>query len=266
MSKQYRIRWKTEDTKELSRVVRNFNAKITRLSKSNPEIKNILPDKVSAKDVRELVNTRSDLKRELNALKRFSRKGAEDIVKAPSTKNDVYITKWQKEELTRRVAIVNRKRRARLSELDVLPAKSRGQELGYTVGQARQYIGMGRIRDVELMPMTAFTSSMTNREIKMRYESAKAQSVSDYFTKRDYDLKENYIKGILQNYNEEDVLDVINKIRNMDIKTFLEVFYEEGATFEFASPTGYAGSDNEAYSLKQFEYEGYVESLKSTWL
>jgi hypothetical protein len=45
----------------------------------------------------------------------------------------------------------------------------------------------------------------------------------------------------------------------MDIKDFMDIFYEEGATFEFASPDG--NSD-----FKRYEYEGYVEALKSTWL
>lgn len=259
MSKQYKIRWSSNDSKELSRVVRNFNAKITRLTKQNPSLKNILPEKVSAKELKGLINTRSDYRREINALMRFSRRGAEEIVKAPLNENNVYITKWQRTELLRRVSIVNRKRNLRLKELEILPAKSRGEELGYTVGQARQFIGMGRIRDVELMPMRAFTASLTPSEIRMRYKSAIVQSQSDYFTKRDYDLRENYIKGIMENYNESDVIDVINSIKSMDIKSFLEIFYEEGATFEFASPDGTS-------DLKRYEYDGYVESLKSTWL
>ena len=74
MSKYHKINWREEDTKELTRVVRNFNAKIQRLSKTNPGITNLLPEKVSASELKNLINTRQDLKRELNALKRFSKR------------------------------------------------------------------------------------------------------------------------------------------------------------------------------------------------
>ena len=45
----------------------------------------------------------------------------------------------------------------------------------------------------------------------------------------------------------------------MDIKEFIDTFYEEGADFDINSP------DPEEL-VKRFEYEGYVESLKSIWL
>ena len=43
MSQQYNIKWREQDEKELHRVVRNFNTKLRRLVKANPENKNILP-------------------------------------------------------------------------------------------------------------------------------------------------------------------------------------------------------------------------------
>lgn len=258
MAKYYHIRWQDKDLKELERAVRNFNAKISRLAKSNASLKNVLPEKVSKRELKELINTRSDLIRELNALKRFSKRGAEDLVKAPLNENEVFITKWQKEELNRRVGIINRRRKARALELGKLEATSRGEKLGYTVGQRSDYVGMGSIRDVALQPMKSFTRYLTPKEIRMRYKSTIYQSQSDYYTKRDYELRDNFIKGLLENYNPSDISDIIKNIKQMDIEDFLEKFYQEGATFEFASPDGL----NE---MKFEEYESYVEALKSTW-
>lgn len=259
MAKQYKIRWTNSDTRELGRAVRKFNTKIARLAKQNPSIENILPERVTSKELKEIILTRSDLKREINALERFSKKGAETLVKAPKTSNNVYTTKWQKEELTRRVAIVNRKRKARLKELSKLPAKSRGQELGYTVGQAKEYIGMGRAEEVSLLPMSAFTSSMSGTEIKKKYKSARFQSQTYYYNIKDLRLRDNFIKGITESYNPEDVADVIAAIENMSIEDFIEKFYEEGATMEYASP-------GKLTDLKLFEYQGYLEGLKSAWI
>ena len=259
MAKQYKIRWTAKDTAELSKSIKRFNAKLTRISKKAPSISYLLPEKVSEKELKDLISTRADLKREINALNRFSKRGAEELVKAPKTTNNVYVTKWQKEELSRRVALVNRKRKARLKEFESLPAKSRGQELGYTVGQKRAYIGMGRAEEVSLLPMIVFAPSMSPSEIRMKYKSAREQSKSSYFTEKDYRCKENFLKGIRENYNYEDVKDVIARIEAMDIREFLRVFYEEGATFEFASPDGMSDA-------KRFEYEGYLDGLKSGWL
>ena len=61
------IRWNENQNAELRKAVKNFNAKITRLEKKHPEIKNALPEKVSVKAMKELIGTRKDLQREINS-------------------------------------------------------------------------------------------------------------------------------------------------------------------------------------------------------
>ena len=107
MSKQNRINWRDSDKQELKRAVKNFNAKIKRLEKKNPSNKNVLPEKVSVAQMQELINTRQDLNREINALKRFTKRGAEEIVDVPGTDYNLKITKWQRTEMNRRAAIIN---------------------------------------------------------------------------------------------------------------------------------------------------------------
>ena len=85
MSKQYNIRWKQDDNQELRKAVKNFNAKISRLEKKDPQNKEALPEKITVKQIKELISTRQDLKRELNALQRFSKRGAEKIIEIPDT-------------------------------------------------------------------------------------------------------------------------------------------------------------------------------------
>ena len=129
MSKYHKINWREEDTKELTRVVRNFNAKIQRLSKTNPGITNLLPEKVSASELKNLINTRQDLKRELNALNRFSKRGSETIVEIQENDYGLKTTKWQRTEMNRRVGVINRKRKARLEQFSNIEMKSGGQAL-----------------------------------------------------------------------------------------------------------------------------------------
>ena len=249
MSKYHKIRWTEQDTKEISRVVKNFNSKITRLAKKNPEIANILPEKVSSKQLKEIINTRQDLHRELNSLKRFSKKGAEKIVTIPDTEYDLKTTKWQKVEMNRRVGIINRRRKERLERLQEVEMTSRGKSLGYTRGQ----LGMGKATEVALQPLTAFFRTMGNTDLKKRWQSILVQSQSDYFTKKDYRLRDNYIKALVTSFNENNISDIIEAIENMDIKDFLNKFEEEGGTFEMAYPG------------KELEHE-YETALRSIWI
>ena len=250
MSKYHKINWREEDTQELNRVVRNFNAKIQRLSKSNPKISNLLPEKVSANELKNLIYTRQDLKRELNALKRFSKRGSETIVEIQENDYGLKITKWQRSEMNRRVAVINRRRKNRLDKLSNVEMKSGGQALGYTKGD----IGMGRATEVTLSPMNAFTRRMTQTDLKKKWENIVRESQSDYFTKRDFMLRDNYIKSLNENFNPEDMKEIVKTIEKMDIKDFLDTFIEEGEMFEFSYPP-----DRE-------KYEAYVKHIRSIWI
>lgn len=254
MSKYHKIRWNDSDLKELKRVVTNFNAKITRLAKKDPRNKSALPEKMSVAQLKELINTRQDLKRELNALKRFSKRGAEEIVVIPDTDYNLRMTKWQKAEMNRRVAIINRRRQARLEQIANMEMTSAGEKLGYTRGQ----LGMGKITEIALRPMTAFYRTMGQYDARERFKSILTQSQSDFFTKRDYQTRDNFIKGLKENYNYNNIKETIEEIEKMDIREFLDIFEEEGGTFEFASPNG-------QLDFKLAEYEAYEEHVKSTY-
>ena len=158
MSKQHKIRWRESDTKELARVVKNYNAKIRRLKNKDPQkYKNTLPqfydsktdsytEKLSVGQLKEIINTRQDLQREINSLKRFTKRGSEELVTVPDNDYNLQLTKWQKTEMTRRVAVINRRRKKRLEEIQETEMTSRGEKLGYTRGQ----LGMGKQQEVEL--------------------------------------------------------------------------------------------------------------------
>lgn len=86
------MKFKSSTNKEIARVVKNFNQKISRLEKLGREN---LPEKISIKDLKSNVYSSSDLKRELNKLKRFSMRGAEDVLTGYGTP----ITKWEKRNI-----------------------------------------------------------------------------------------------------------------------------------------------------------------------
>lgn len=248
MSKQHHIRWQQSDNEELARVVHNFNAKLKRLEKKNPEMKNALPEKVSVKQLKELIHTRKDLKRELNSLKRFSKRGSEEIITYGN--NNIKITKWQKTEMLRKAAIITRRRKARLEELKSVELTSRGKKLGYKKGE----FGMGALELNEYRPMSALVKSMTQADVPKRYKSLMKQVQSNWFDKMDFQWRDNYIKSLEQNYNPNDVEEIINHINNMDIGDFMNKMRSEVGSFETSYPP-----DRESYA-------GYLSDLKATWM
>lgn len=264
MSSQYNIKWREQDEKELRRVVRNFNDKLRRLVKENPENQNILPQfwneqtqqfesRITIKNLKELIQTRADYNRQLNMLKRFGRRGAEEIIEAPTNEYGAKTTKWQKSEMARMAQIVNRRRRERLENLENVKMLDSYGELGYTLGQR---FGMGLASRNSLNPIKTFTRSQTQADLKQKVRALMRESASNYAKDRDLMLKENFINELRQNYNEGDISDVIERIRSMDDDLFVLKFEARGDKFELAYPPDRGSED----------YKNYVSELKGYWL
>lgn len=254
MSKVYKIRWRESDQDDLRKAVKNFNAKITRLEKKYPGQKNALPERMSVREIKELVTSRNDLKRELNSLRRFTRPGAEQLVDVPTSEYNLKTTKWQKEEMSRRVARINRKRKDRYDAIKDIEMSSRGEKLGYTVGQADESIGMGSIDSNSTKPMNAFTAKMTRTDLNYKFKSIMRESQENYWNEREEIMRQTYIRTLLENFKKEDIEDVIDAIENMDFKEFYASYLEDAGRWESLYP-----GDKEVY-------DSYVEGLHSTWV
>lgn len=251
MSRKYNIRWGEADEAELKRVVKNFNAKLTRLEKKDPKNANALPERISAAQLRDMIETRQDLNRELNALRRFSERGAEELVEVPDNDNNLKITKWQKKEMTRREVIVNQKRKRQLERVADIEMTSRGKSLGYKKGD----IGMGKIEQIELDPVRAFTPSQNRRDVNKRFRQLRKESISTYWDKRNELMRSAYVSEIEKNFPQEMVKDVVDKIREMDFDEFRKVFEaEDQHKFQFN------------YPLNKDDQKKYSTALRSIWI
>lgn len=254
MSKVYKIRWRESDQDDLRKAVKNFNAKITRLEKKYPGQKNTLPERMSVREIKELVTSRNDLKRELNSLRRFTRPGAEQLVDVPDSDYNLKTTKWQKEEMSRRVGMINRKRKERYDAIKDVEMTSRGEKLGYTAGAAAEQIGMGSIDSNSTKPMNAFTPKMTRTDLNYKFKSIMIESQQNYWNEREEIMRQTYIRTLLENFAEGDIADVIERIENMDFKEFYSSYVSDAGKWESLYP----GSKE--------DYDSYVEGLKSTWI
>lgn len=250
MSKSYNIRWKQSDSEELSRAVRNFNAKIDRAAKKlSPKEREALPERASVRELKKIIVSRNDLNRELRALRAFSKKGAEELVDVPGSDYNLKLTKWQKTQMLRRVSRINTAREKVRQEIADLDMTRAGKSLGYSRGD----FGMGKASELSLRPVKAFTPKMTRTDLKKKYKSIQKESQSTYWAKRDELLRENIKKTIRDNFAAEDIEDVIAAIDQMNPNQLRKIYEAEGGNMEFAYPP-----DKE-------QYEAYLSELKATW-
>ena len=96
MSRQNNIRWRESDLKELRRLVKNYNAKITRqrakLIEDDRRFQaSQLPQKKSVRELREAIETRKDFKNELEGLQNFINTGLKFKLDA-NTKKSLHAT------------------------------------------------------------------------------------------------------------------------------------------------------------------------------
>lgn len=116
------IRYDKKLNQEINRTIRNFNQKIARLEKQEREL---LPSKISKKELKESVYTRQELQRRLKELQRFSKRGAEDIIE---TKGGVKLTKYELDKIKRENARIKRNITREINRLKVEKPKVFGKK------------------------------------------------------------------------------------------------------------------------------------------
>ena len=226
MSRTHSIRWRHSDEQELRRVVKNFNSKLSRIIKKNPEIANYLPDRISYKDLKDSITSRQELNRELNSLKRFSVRGAEKIV---VSKQGLKTTAWERKEVGIQVAIINRERTHKRKILENEEATSRGKSLNMTRRE------MNSIRMNELNKKKFDFDKIKKSDWERFKRTVKKQSHPSFQSEADLHLRENYIKGLIEVFGDtDDTKALTEQIMKMSLKDFITKFYkEQEATVDF---------------------------------
>lgn len=213
MAKNYNMRWRSSDVEELNRVVSNFNNKVRYWDKKGQQT---LPELQRVRDIRENIQSRQDYNRVLNSLKRFSNRGAEEVV---SNKHGVEVTKWHLKEYSIARATRNRATNKRKKELDNLEIDLPGFDKPLTRAE------LGRTDSNEMRPLVdRFKTARNKKEFEKAFNTAIYQSDPNYFYIRDNRFKENWLnaaRAYLQGadgYNE-----LIQFVENMDPTEFYKL-------------------------------------------
>lgn len=122
------IRWKNTDYLTLGRAVAQFNRKINELNKEEKKL--YLPENITYSNVKEGIQTRAELNRVINSLRRFSKQGAEDLFQNSAGEQ---MTVWEHGELLRQRRIAERNLKKEAQEFET-PVSS-----GYSKAQMRKF-------------------------------------------------------------------------------------------------------------------------------
>jgi hypothetical protein len=175
------IRYGAVDENLLRKSVRNFNDKLGRILKANPEAAEYLPAKRSIREERKKVQegTRSEFKQKVASIQRFSQKGAEKIY---TNQVGLKTTQYQVKEAKKLVQRENIKRaqRRKLISTDVKK-------------------GLAIEEEKALQKKKEFNINTKNTSQFNKFVETLEGRLSSKYQKEGYEkYKENYLKGLRQ--------------------------------------------------------------------
>lgn len=216
------IRYDKKLENELTKVVRNFNQKINRLEKTERDL--LLPSRISKKQIKSQIETRKQLKRKMEELKRFSIRGMEDTV---TIDGYIQISRYELDNLKRDTKRIKSNLSKRINRL----SKTKPTIFGIT--QSATFAQMGSMslanlkarrkklnfKNIENLSSEDFKDFIKTLNMNVQKENYRSEIFMDNYTNRmiftlgyyiDYDKdKINYIKERLNTLDEAQFLKLI---------------------------------------------------------
>lgn len=216
------IRYDSKLNSEINKIVRNFNQKVSRLEKNQQEL---LPTKISVRELKKSYNNRSDLKRKLRELKRFSTRGIEQVIE---TKQGLKISKYDLINLKKENARVKRSLTMEIKRLETTSPKVLGKKQKTTFAQ------MG---DQHYLNLVARRKALEKEIMNLnKAELERLKNLIDKTLKNkaymNSTFKENYLKmltdlGYYFDYNNEKLQKLEDKLMDLSPDKFLKLFQED---------------------------------------
>ena len=202
------IRWRDVDSRKIANLVRQFNAKITRVSKQHPELARIQPERIISKELQDFLKRydRATFNRYVGRLQRYLRKGAELPY---TTKQDVTITNWQKREIDNNFRSINARRRAEMNKYQ--PSAEKGT--------------LRTIEEGNLRPRKNTVNEIKEKNWGKFVENLEKQVLSYADNSRKEQYKQNYIKAIQNQFGDSSP--IINIISEIDSENLIEAYYSD---------------------------------------
>lgn len=222
MSKQYNIRWGRSDYSKLSHLVRKVNKKVFEIEVKRPDIAGYQPAMLDYQDAKKDIKTRQDYNNFIKKYERYLREGVEEI---KTSDRGAKATTWAVREFEIAQRAENTRRRATAKRLGEQNVKIGGKDTGVKRAE------MGKIKENAVKPSQKKFKNQSQREWELASRLFDRKMHSTYNDERQQAMIENYVKGLIaEGYNDE----LINLLNKIPLKRFLEVVdTDEKATFDF---------------------------------
>ena len=206
------IRYDKKLNQEINRTIKNFNQKIARLEKQEREL---LPSKISKKELKNSVYNRAELQRKLKQLQRFSERGAEEVI---TTKGGVQLTQYDLSNLKRENARIKRNITREINRLKVDKPKS---EMGDT-----DYLNLVARRKALEKDINKLSREDFERFTKLVEKTGRNQQYMNNI------FKQNYFEMLTDlayyfDYDTNKLNELKQKLMNLKPNDFLKLFKED---------------------------------------
>lgn len=216
------IRYDKKLNQEINRTIKNFNQKIARLEKQEREL---LPSKITKKDLKSSVYTRTELRRKLKELQRFSTRGAEDVI---TTSGGVKLTQYELSEIKRENARVKRNITREINRLKVEKPKVFGKTQTSTFSEMgdTDYLNLVARRKALEKDISKLSKEEYERFKKLVDKTGKSQQYMNSV------FKQNYFEMLTDlayyfDYDNDKLNILKQKLMNLKPNDFLKLFKDD---------------------------------------
>lgn len=216
------IRYDKKLNQEINRTIKNFNQKIARLEKQEREL---LPSKITKKDLKSNVYTRTELYRKLKELQRFSNRGAEDII---ATGGGARLTRYDYQNIKRENTRIKRNITREINRLRVEKPKIFGKTQSSTFSEMgdTDYLNLVARRKALEKDINKLSKEELERFRKLVEKTGKSQQYMNSI------FKENYFEMLTDlayyfNYDNDKLNLLKQKLMKLKPNDFLKLFKDD---------------------------------------
>lgn len=216
------IRYDKKLNQEINKTIKNFNQKIARLEKQDREL---LPSKITKKDLKSGVYTRTELHRKLKELQRFSTRGAEDIIE---TKGGARLTRYDYQNIKRENTRVKQNITREINRLRVEKPKIFGKTQTSTFSEMgdTDYLNLVARRKALEKDINKLSRDELERFTKLIEKTGRNQQYMNTI------FKDNYFDMLTDlayyfDYDNDKLNMLKQKLMNLKPNDFLKLFKED---------------------------------------
>ena len=214
------IRYTKQLNTNINNIVRNFNAKVSRLEKASEEL--YIPEKVSVNEIKASAQNRRELERILKDLQKYSKRGMEKTVRFAS---GIEMSKYQSEILKRNLRIAKAKTTRDITSFKSVPIKVFGIPQNTPHEYDEAYLNLKAQRE----SLEKDISKLSKKELE-RLNANITDILESYKMEEQY--KENWLDMLEKlsyygNISDDKRMIIAERIKNISASNFTKMYRNE---------------------------------------